>query len=278
MPSGCVARLFNGLDVRQPECMIFERSATRTGSVKHRTGWATRTRPLPRRFLGIVVVARRRRHEPVVPEADQLRASAHADRVERRFAIGRNEGVEEDELADSIVDVIDGGGDDDAAVRVADQHDVAQVLEHDLVDDVVDVRRQVDLRAGEVDPLTDASEARCEHVMSLGGEQPCARHASRGRRPMRRGRVRTSSCDPALHACQPGGAVVAAPSAIVVVVVRAGIGSCGAIVVIGMSTPQLRFSHTATSYAERSVAYAWSATCCCDPDRRAPPSTPSPSR
>ena len=85
--------------------------ANRLGEAPHRVG--DTTRPLPRRFDRIVVVARRRWDEPVVTEADQLRA-ADAQRVERRVAIGRHEGVEEDELANAIVDVFGGTGDDDA--------------------------------------------------------------------------------------------------------------------------------------------------------------------
>ena len=52
-----------------------------------------------------------------------------------------------------------------AAVGEAEQHDVPVLVEH-VVDDVLDVRAERDLRAREVHALADARQARREHLVA----------------------------------------------------------------------------------------------------------------
>ena len=63
-----------------------------------------------------------------------------------RVAVVGHEGVDEHEVGDALTDVVEGAGDDEAAVGVADEHDLVEVLVEHGVDDVEDVRRQADVR------------------------------------------------------------------------------------------------------------------------------------
>ena len=65
--------------------------------------------------------------------------------VDERLAVDRVGGVEVDEPADAVGGPVGDAGDHHAAVAVADEDDVAQVLEREHVDDVGDVRVEVDV-------------------------------------------------------------------------------------------------------------------------------------
>ena len=97
-----------------------------------------------------------RRQRPGAREQDQLDAIDDPQRVadgldataevEERLAVHRRDGVEEDEVADAVDRPVGGAGDHQAAVAVADEHDVVEVLVEEDVGDVGDVRLEVDVR------------------------------------------------------------------------------------------------------------------------------------
>ena len=72
------------------------------------------------------------------------------DVVHHRFALEGHVRVEVDELPDSLGDVVGHAGDHHAAVAVADEDDVGEVLVVQHRGDVRDVRVEVGLGGGEV--------------------------------------------------------------------------------------------------------------------------------
>jgi hypothetical protein len=71
-------------------------------------------------------------------------------------------------VADPIGDMLEGAGHDETAIGESHEDDLVEVFVQHVVDDVADVRRQVHLRARQVDPLADARKARREHVVAGG--------------------------------------------------------------------------------------------------------------
>ena len=61
---------------------------------------------------------------------------------------------------------------DRAPVRVPDQDDVTEVLEQHEIDDIVNVGREIDLWADEVDSLADSRQARREDLVTVGRQEP----------------------------------------------------------------------------------------------------------
>jgi hypothetical protein len=68
-------------------------------------------------------------------------------------------------VPDPFGDVPERPGDHEPAVGEAQQHDAAEILVPDGVDDVGDVRGQAHLRAGQVGALADAGQARREDLV-----------------------------------------------------------------------------------------------------------------
>ena len=68
--------------------------------------------------------------------------------------------VEVDQVLDAAGHAVGHAGDDHAAVTVADQDNVVQIFPQDDVDDVLNVRVEVNVGAGEIGMFTLAGERR----------------------------------------------------------------------------------------------------------------------
>ena len=88
------------------------------------------------------------------------------------LAIARHERVEKDEFANAIGDVCQGRRHDRASVRVTDQNDVTEVLEQHEINDVINVGREIDLRANQVNSLADPRQARREDFVTVDSQEP----------------------------------------------------------------------------------------------------------
>ena len=125
----------------------------------------------------------------------------------RDFAVFGQQSVNVDDALDAVGHAIGHAGDDHAAVAVADEDDVVQIFPEDDVDDVLNVRVEVNVRAAEVGMFAEPGERRAINDVAVGGEQivhvfpiptaaPCAVHDdvgeffAGGSVPRRRGRVR----------------------------------------------------------------------------------------
>ena len=74
-------------------------------------------------------------------------------------------------MPDALGHAVHDAGDDHAAVAVAGEHDVVQVLEEDQVHHVVDVGLQVDVGAVEVHALAEAGERGAVDGVAVVGEE-----------------------------------------------------------------------------------------------------------
>src|SRR5262245_16424775 len=90
-------------------------------------------------------------------------------------------------MAHALGDVLESARHDHAPIREAEQHDLVQALVEDVIDDVGDVCRQVDLGTDEMDAFAEAREAWRGHVVPAGAQQranfpkavgatPCSMH------------------------------------------------------------------------------------------------------
>jgi len=94
----------------------------------------------------------------------------------RGVAVRRHEGIEEHDRADRIAHLLGDARDDHAAIGVADQHDVVEVLPFDHVDDVGNVGREIDLAADQVRALAEPGHRGREHLVPFLRRQhqpPC---------------------------------------------------------------------------------------------------------
>ena len=108
-------------------------------------------------------------------------------------------------MTDALGNPVDDAGDHHAAVAVAGEHHVVQILEQDQIHDVVDVGLQVDVGAVEVFTLAEAGERGAVNGVAIVGEEfasalpfPAARGGAvderrkcSARRVRRRGRRRS---------------------------------------------------------------------------------------
>ncbi len=125
--------------------------------------------PLP--FDGIVEVARRPVLQPRLTDFDPLPAlAAHMTRV--GFTIARNVGIQIDEMSDPVGDVFERSGDDETAIRKADQDNVPKVLVQHVIDDIPHMGAQSHQRTGQMHALSDAGETWREHLVSVGLQNP----------------------------------------------------------------------------------------------------------
>src|ERR1039458_595873 len=99
-----------------------------------------------------------------------VNAGADADGV-GTFAVVGHKGVEIDHVFDAVGHAVGHAGDDHPAVAVADEHDVVQVFPHDDIDDVLDVRVEVNVGAGEMGPLALPRQRGAIDLVTVGGEQ-----------------------------------------------------------------------------------------------------------
>jgi hypothetical protein len=94
------------------------------------------------------------------------RGPADAAGTRYRVPVTGHERIEVDEVPYSPGDVLERPGDHEPAVGEAEQHDVAEVLVPDGVDDVGDMRGQGHLRTGQVRTLADAGQAGREDLVA----------------------------------------------------------------------------------------------------------------
>jgi len=66
------------------------------------------------------------------------------------FAVFGQQGVQVNDALDSVGHAVGHAGDDHAAVAVTHQHNVVQIFPEDDVDDVLNVRVEINVRAAEV--------------------------------------------------------------------------------------------------------------------------------
>ena len=116
------------------------------------------------RFGVVVVAPGHGRDKPLVADADARRLGLARQRCQR-LAVAGDERVEVHEVTDAIGDVLQRPRHHHTAVGIPEQHDAVEILVEDLVDDIVDVRAERDLRARQVRALTDAGEAGCEDLV-----------------------------------------------------------------------------------------------------------------
>ncbi len=70
--------------------------------------------------------------------------------VEQRLPVPRHEGVEIDQLRDALARAIGDAGRDHAAIAVAQQYDVADILIFDDVEDILDMGFKIDRGIGQM--------------------------------------------------------------------------------------------------------------------------------
>ena len=87
------------------------------------------------------------------------------------FAVFGEEGIDVDDVGDAIGDAVGDAGDDHAAVAVADEDDVVKIFVKNDVDDVGDVRVEINVGRGEMDALALAGEGGAIDGVAVGGEK-----------------------------------------------------------------------------------------------------------
>ena len=80
----------------------------------------------------------------------------HLVQIEQRLSVVGHKGIDIDQLLDLVARTVGDAGGDHAAIAVADQHDVAQILVLDDVQHVLDMRIQIDRRVGQMRALAEA--------------------------------------------------------------------------------------------------------------------------
>ena len=93
------------------------------------------------------------------------------DTVHQRLTVDRVRRVQEDQPAHPPCGPVRRSGDDHAAVAVAHENDVVQVLEVEHGHDVLDVAVQVDPIVEQVSPLAQTREGGRVHVVALRTQQ-----------------------------------------------------------------------------------------------------------
>ena len=87
----------------------------------------------------------------------------------------RHEGVDIDQLPDLVAGAVGDPGRDHAAIAVADQHDVAQILVLDDIQHVLDMRIEIDRWIGQMRAL---AETRCRSASPDDARPPASAGAS----------------------------------------------------------------------------------------------------
>src|SRR5476649_1618023 len=115
-----------------------------------------------------------RRHSPSSTAGfrrqPQLCGNLRTDDVVVRLAVPRHGGIEIDETPDATRRLLGDGGYDGSAVTVADEHNVAKVLEFQHAKDIRDMRLKPDLGAEQMRSLTKAGQGRANRRMTGGLE------------------------------------------------------------------------------------------------------------
>ena len=103
--------------------------------------------------------------------AEELADHLGREQVEQRLAVFRQESVEIDQRPDPLADRGGNAGDHHAAIGMAADDHIGQVLILDHVDDIADMRRERDVIVGEMGALADAGMGRRVNVMPGGTQQ-----------------------------------------------------------------------------------------------------------
>ena len=85
--------------------------------------------------------------------------------IEQRLSVVGHERIEIDQLRDAVPRAVGDAGRDHAAIAVADQRDVAQILVLDDVENVLDVGFEIDRRIGQMLALAETGVARRDQAM-----------------------------------------------------------------------------------------------------------------
>jgi hypothetical protein len=91
--------------------------------------------------------------------------------VTKGFAVLGNKGVEIDECANSIAHLVGDVARDETAIGMSDQDDVPQFLSTHEIGDIRDMGVEADVAAQKVGALSDPSQRRREHAVSLSSQQ-----------------------------------------------------------------------------------------------------------
>jgi len=144
-------------------------------------------RPGPGRLGGIIELAGEGRNQPVALESGYDPVA-----LGQPVAVAWHERVQVDQVPDPVADVLQRARDHAPAVGEAEQHDPVEILIQHHVDHIGDVGGQAHLRAGQMDPLADASQAGREHLVPGRSQRradlteavraaPCAMHQDKRR-------------------------------------------------------------------------------------------------
>ncbi len=140
----------------------------------------------------------RRDHEPV--SGLVAKPFVGAGFTHQALAVLRDEGVDVDAMRDALRDTVGHAGDHHAAVAVPDEDDVAELLEDEQVDDVLDVGVEPHVLGDQVAALAQPGERRPVGLVTAGTEPlgdvapgpastPGAVHQDVGPLPRRAGRL-----------------------------------------------------------------------------------------
>src|SRR5437660_12178963 len=88
-----------------------------------------------------------------------------------RLSVIRHKRIDVNQLRDPVPRAVGHAGCDHAAIAMADQHDVPQVFLSDDVEDVLNVRFEIDRRVGEMLALANAGLGRRDQAMPGGSHQ-----------------------------------------------------------------------------------------------------------
>src|SRR6185437_4641137 len=91
-------------------------------------------------------------------------------KIEHRFAVAWDEGIEKDEGADALRQAVGGAGHDHAAIGMPDEHDFIELVMLDRAHHIGDMRLEVDLGSGEMRALAKPGERRNFDPMAMGAQ------------------------------------------------------------------------------------------------------------
>ena len=121
-----------------------------------------------------------------------LRARFGRQQVEQAVAVVGREGVEIDELGDARARAVGDAGRDHAAIGMADQIDVAQVLEFQHAEDIGDVGLEIDVGPRQMGALAEPGIGRRDQPVAARAPSADASSSRPSRRTRRHARRRMS--------------------------------------------------------------------------------------
>src|SRR6185312_17487926 len=113
-------------------------------------------------------LGRQRRREIVFRGGDRRPVGARRvlrHEAEQRLSVLRYEGVEIDQRRDLVGNLVGHAAHDHAAIGMADQNDLAEILIVDNAEHVLDMRVEVDAAIDQMLALADAGQGRAQHIV-----------------------------------------------------------------------------------------------------------------